>query len=392
MLSFIHAGDVHLGNPFTGIAKNLPDKFQTAIQNAGYESFQRLIQSAVSNQVDFVLFPGDLLNGAGQSAKVQATLLRGFLALEKAGIQVLLSYGNHDYQALSDWHQTWPKNIHVFGSEVSEIRLKSRDGQLVGFTGFSYANREENRDRLADFPSRDPELPYEIGLYHGMQGKSGDRYAAFSVEQMLQKGYDYWALGHIHQRLLLHERPTIAYSGNLQGLNRKEVGAKGALLVKESSGQLVSTFLDLSVVRFEQAVVESPAHLLELVRYLQEQTFPKLTFLSIQLSGTVGSDIQAAAVNGDLLERIQQSLGANSMVWPIHVDFDKGKTVTRPAFASLSFEGAIDETVTTENLLAQLSDEVPLAVREYFSQEEGQAAVRTALNQLFELEGGDNEN
>jgi len=44
-------------------------------------------------------------------------------------------------------------------------------------------------------------------------------------------GYDYWALANVHQAAVLHERPHIAFCGNLQGRHIRESGAKGASLI-----------------------------------------------------------------------------------------------------------------------------------------------------------------
>jgi DNA repair exonuclease SbcCD nuclease subunit len=65
------------------------------------------------------------------------------------------------------------------------------------------------------------------------------------------KGYDYWALGHIHKRCIISEHPHIAYSGNTQGRHVRETGAKGCLLVSVEDGQLAGIeFRPTDVVRW----------------------------------------------------------------------------------------------------------------------------------------------
>src|SRR5699024_8711277 len=58
-------------------------------------------------------------------------------------------------------------------------------------------------------------------------------FAPFTISELLEAQFDYWALGHIHKRKYLHEDedPPIVYSGNSQGLNKKETGEKGCILV-----------------------------------------------------------------------------------------------------------------------------------------------------------------
>ena len=57
-----------------------------------------------------------------------------------------------------------------------------------------------------------------IGLYHGALGEDGQGdYAPFTLSDMQVKHYDYWALGHIHVRQTLQDKPFIGYSGSIQG-------------------------------------------------------------------------------------------------------------------------------------------------------------------------------
>ena len=64
--------------------------------------------------------------------------------------------------------------------------------------------------------------------------------------------YDYWALGHIHKREVLHAAdPVIAFPGNVQGRNVRESGPKGCLLVTVDDAQNVTAeFRPLDVVRW----------------------------------------------------------------------------------------------------------------------------------------------
>ncbi len=49
---------------------------------------------------------------------------------------------------------------------------------------------------------------------------------------MTNKGYDYWALGHVHKRESIREAPWVVFPGNIQGRHIRESGPKGCLLVK----------------------------------------------------------------------------------------------------------------------------------------------------------------
>jgi hypothetical protein len=75
---------------------------------------------------------------------------------------------------------------------------------------------------------------FNIGILHtSLDGREGhDRYAPCTVNQLLGKGYDYWALGHVHKREIVHDAaPVILFPGNLQGRHIREEGPKGCMLV-----------------------------------------------------------------------------------------------------------------------------------------------------------------
>jgi hypothetical protein len=81
-------------------------------------------------------------------------------------------------------------------------------------------------------------------------------YAPCRVESLAAKGYDYWALGHIHDRRVLHERPFVVFPGNTQGRHARETGAKGATLVEVADGCIVDvTHRAIDVLRWAQIPV-----------------------------------------------------------------------------------------------------------------------------------------
>jgi DNA repair exonuclease SbcCD nuclease subunit len=74
---------------------------------------------------------------------------------------------------------------------------------------------------------------FNLGLLHTCAtGREGhDAYAPCSLDDMLRRSYQYWALGHIHKREELHDDPPIVFSGNIQGRHARELGSKGCTLV-----------------------------------------------------------------------------------------------------------------------------------------------------------------
>src|SRR5690606_35954900 len=56
-------------------------------------------------------------------------------------------------------------------------------------------------------------------------------YAPCTVQQLVRRGYDYWALGHVHRREILHRDPYVVYPGNLQGRHAREPGPRGCTVL-----------------------------------------------------------------------------------------------------------------------------------------------------------------
>ena len=71
------------------------------------------------------------------------------------------------------------------------------------------------------------------------------------------RGYDYWALGHIHARQVLCKEPMVVFAGNVQGRHIRETGPKGCLLVTIHPDQRIeAVFHRLDQVRWERGSVD----------------------------------------------------------------------------------------------------------------------------------------
>jgi len=257
MFRFAHASDLHLDSPFRGLVDVAPH-VAAALRQATFDAYEAIIDLCIERDVDALLVAGDVFDGADRSLKAQRRFVDGLQRLNDAAIRAFICHGNHD--PLDGWEATipFPDNVHRFGAEVECVPLVLGDPSSPVVCGVSYPTREVRESLLPQFPAHEPHR-YTIGLMHANVGanRDHDAYAPCSLQDLQATGYDYWALGHVHTRQVLHEQsPTVVYPGNTQGRHPNERGARGVYIVELSgSGTTALEFVAVDTVRWERIEV-----------------------------------------------------------------------------------------------------------------------------------------
>ena len=95
MFKFIHAADIHLDSPLHKL-----DDYEGApvdeIRQATRRAFNNLVQTAISEDVNFILIAGDLYDGDWKDYNTGLYLVSQTSRLRDAGIPVYIVAGNHD--------------------------------------------------------------------------------------------------------------------------------------------------------------------------------------------------------------------------------------------------------------------------------------------------------
>lgn len=253
-ISFLHAADLHLDSPFTGLS-SAPERIFTEIKESTFQALNNLVDQAIKKQVNFVLLVGDLFDHEVQSLKAQIRLRSAFEKLGKHEIAVYLSYGNHDYIEGNLYSVRFPDNVFVFPSEeVTHFTYKN----LAKIYGFSYEQRIIHENKAKDFKVRDENIPFHIATLHGSikSNTEHDVYAPFQISDLRREAFDYWALGHIHKREILHNDPYMVYPGNTQGRHRKELGQKGCYHVTMNERETKLDFIPLQAISFHRMTLK----------------------------------------------------------------------------------------------------------------------------------------
>ena len=249
--TFIHAADIHLDSPLKGLSR-YDGAPVGRLRSATREAFTNLIDLAINRQVNFVIIAGDLYDGDWKDYNTGLFFASEMARLEKHEIPVFMIKGNHDAASVITKEIKLPANVHVL--DVKKCESRQLDDIRVAIHGQGFSSRSV-LDNLAKGYPNSVEGYFNIGILHTSAGgrEGHENYAPCSIEDLKGKGYDYWALGHIHKREILCERePVILFPGNIQSRHSKETGVKGCTLVEVEDGILKEmTHMPLDVLRWE---------------------------------------------------------------------------------------------------------------------------------------------
>ena len=271
-IRFIHTADLHLGAPFSGLRTQSP-RWASTLLTAIPTAFQRMIDVAITEAVDFVIIAGDIFDSARPSYADFTLFMNGLQQLAAADIPVYCCTGNHD--PLSSWsaeYGTLPSNTYLFSVETPSFFtfIKGDDGcdrrddagdgvrgahnavsasdpirVVLGGRGYYARSFPQDRDVSEGITWEnccealpgpyDPD--FTIGVIHTGLNIDPTR-SPVEPRELMRRGLDYWACGHIHQKVLIPpDAPVIAFSGCPQGRAIQETGDHGILLVTLSDDE-----------------------------------------------------------------------------------------------------------------------------------------------------------
>lgn len=253
-MRFIHAADIHLDSPLHGLSA-YPDAPAAQLRNASREALTQLVGRAIEEEVAFLVIAGDLYDGDWRDHNTGIFFSQQMGRLRRANIRVFLLYGNHDAESEMTKKLTLPDNVIAFSARKPE--LHKLDDLKVAIHGQSFREKAIVDNLALGYLDPVPGY-YNIGVLHtALEGYSAHpNYAPCSLAELNAKGYDYWALGHVHEFQHWSEQATIVFPGNLQGRHIRETGRRGAVLVTVENGQTTVDRLFLDVLRWEAASVD----------------------------------------------------------------------------------------------------------------------------------------
>ncbi|CAN7551030.1 DNA repair exonuclease [Rhizobium sp. LjRoot30] len=359
---FIHAADLHLGSPFQGLA--LKDAEIAALfVEASRKAFSTLVSRALAESVDFFVIAGDVYDGDWKDNKIGLFFNREMARLERAGIPVYLLRGNHDAESVITKTITLPRNVHEFSTtKPQSFRIEALK---VALHGQGFANRFAHDNLVLAYPQPVPGW-FNIGVLHtSLTGREPhEPYAPCSVDDLRSRGYDYWALGHVHDYEVVATDPVVIFPGNLQGRSIRERGAKGAVFVSVEDGRVAHERLIVDEARFAEldVAVAAEDNLAAILRRIELSVDPvvagmdgKPLALRVRLSGESLIQGELLARRQDVRDEVQAACHrGHEEIWleKLELRLETPKTAVATDHGMLDLEELLPEDVAPAELLA----------------------------------------
>lgn len=353
-MKFLHIADVHLDSPFLGLSF-LPSELFYQIKNAIQLSFEKAVNFAIDHDVDLVLLAGDTFDSIHPTLQSKIFFANQIKRLVDRQIQVVMVLGNHDYSQIDDLLLNESPYFKIIGSneQIEQVDFMTKSQYKYRVVGFSYQHNHITEDIIAKYPPKSTSI-YTIGLAHaGMKQSSVDQnnYAPFTLNEVKNLNYDYFALGHIHLRQVLSQEPWIVYSGNLQGRHVNEKDAKGFYFgqVDEQSQNTQLQFIDVSPIVWQTVdlILDEPfkstTKLCTKIQNLLADNNLRPTLFTLNIIGAeLLSDAQLDMLNDkSMYEELSNNLQYHSLLVKVyykHRDFIALNATDRALFAKAAEE------------------------------------------------------
>jgi DNA repair exonuclease SbcCD nuclease subunit len=203
-----------------------------------------------------MVIAGDLYDGTWRDYQTGLFLVSEMARLRDAGIRAVILYGNHDAESEITSRLSLPDNVSIFRATRPQT-FKFNDIK-VALHGQSFRTPAVTDNMIPGYPEPLAGC-FNIGVLHtALEGNTEHaNYAPCSTQELVAKGYDYWALGHVHEHEIVSKDPWIVFPGNLQGRHARELGPRGAIMVTVDDGHIQSVervFTD--VLRWDHVTVD----------------------------------------------------------------------------------------------------------------------------------------
>lgn len=258
--SFIHVADIHLGRPFSDLS--ILDEKMEICNQACRKAFNKIIDTAIEKQVDFVLIAGDSFDSEEHDLASKLLFIKNLKRLADNGIKSYVICGNHDpielykkYKNYFKFSNNYNNMINIVGvnTENNIESFNYNDEVIINAVSFE-TDSAPNPTTLLKTLNINKKM-FNIGLIHCDLDKTDSKYAPCSREDLKDLDYDYYALGHIH--IPDCKENNIVYAGSPQGRTRKEIDSHGFFYVQVDDNKNINNeFIESDIARFLKSDID----------------------------------------------------------------------------------------------------------------------------------------
>lgn len=328
-LRFIHASDFHLDRPMMGIT-DAPSSMLDDLIDAPYNAAEQIFQSAIEENVEFVLLLGDILNVKLAGPRGLAFLVDQFAKLDDHGIAI------HWLDGLSDPLKDWPAavqlppNVHRFSTTTSTSNLIIGPKEKPRAQLLLIGQDTDGKPQISGSPQTSAMIP-NIGIGYGN----------WDAEQLNLSGIQYCALGGRHQPQILTTKPSVIhYCGTHQGRGQTETGPHGATLVEITAAQSVKTHrLIVDSIRWHTEEIKLNENvgaeelgkiLVRELEKLANEDADRTWLVTWLLTGpsSLGHQLRHGGLAKDLIRQLRSRFDSNSKrIWTVGIESSKSGNI-----------------------------------------------------------------
>lgn len=289
IMRILHTGDLHLDSAFSSFSHKDAEQYR----EFGRLLLKNIFECAKYEKCQMILMAGDVFDSRFVSPDTKDV----FLSLVRAiDIPVIVSPGNHDPYTENSFYSVIqkekPDNLYIFDS--TELKSIDFDDLRVRLFGYAFTSPVINESPLLS-----AELPQDNGYLkllcaHADLASPISRYAPLSLTEILRGGFDYAALGHIHN-CNDSEDPNgrVRYCGFAEGRSFDELGEGGVLIVDvdEDSCSVKKEVLSTRSFFIDKYVVPADSETLaqNISAFIKSKDYPQNTYLRLELTGAAES-------------------------------------------------------------------------------------------------------
>lgn len=328
-MNVLHISDLHLDCPIRQLGV-LNESFDHIVTHYAQTVLDNILTCIRENHVDLLLIVGDTFHQPHISYKMQQIWCQFLSKCIEYHSTPCVIFGNHDYYHRDYYWFSLPEGVIIWDSDEVETKMvTTKYGERVALSAFSYTQSHITDNKIVDYPERYTTCDYHIGLYHGQPTGT---YAPFSLQQMKEKNYDYWALGHIHHYEKLAER--IYYCGTPQGKRNGEWQAGRGLLLTLTNDYFHCETVDLAAFYVIQKTIDihmqSMEEIIHLLKRELHMSIPTIIDIHFSLDESIDDTLEKELYSSDFEQFVKEGISDSDIVFVRHISFSKANMVATP--------------------------------------------------------------